>query len=127
MAKSGKIEFTAKALEKMVGDTAEAVTVTLKTTATKSDAKEVTKNLKGSKLVSKKVFALNIKAGNMAVKESQLKGTKINVTLKVALKNAPKVVWVMDLSTGKKVKAAYKNGKLTFKTSNLGKFVIVNK
>ena len=127
MAKSGKVEFTAKALEKMVGDTAEAVTVTLKTTATKSDAKEVTKNLKGSKLVSKKVFALNIKAGNMAVKESQLKGTKINVTLKVALKNAPKVVWVMDLSTGKKVKAAYKNGKLTFKTSNLGKFVIVNK
>lgn len=127
MAKSGKVEFTAKAIEKMVGDTAEAVTVTLKTTATKSNAKEVTKNLKGSKLVSKKVFALNIKAGNMAVKESQLKGTKINVTLKVALKNAPKVVWVMDLSTGKKVKAAYKNGKLTFKTSNLGKFVIVNK
>ena len=127
MAKSGKVEFTAKAIEKMVGNSAEAVTVTLKTTATKSNAKEVTKNLKGSKLVSKKVFTLNIKAGNMAVKESQLSGTKINVTLKVNLKKAPMFVWVMDLSTGKKVKAAYKNGKLTFKTSNLGKFVIVNK
>ena len=127
MAKSGKVEFTAKAIEKMVGNSAEAVTVTLKTTATKSNAKEVTKNLKGSKLVSKKVFTLNIKAGNMAVKESQLSGTKINVTLKVNLKKAPVFVWVMDLSTGKKVKAAYKNGKLTFKTSNLGKFVIVNK
>ena len=127
MAKSGKVEFTAKAIEKMVGNSAEAVTVTLKTTATKSNAKEVTKNLKGSKLVSKKVFTLNIKAGNMTVKESQLSGTKINVTLKVNLKKAPMFVWVMDLSTGKKVKAAYKNGKLTFKTSNLGKFVIVNK
>lgn len=127
MVKSGKVEFTAKAIEKMIGDSAETVTVTLKTTATKSNAKEVTKNLKGSKLVSKKVFALDIKAGNMAVKESQLKGTKINVTLKVALKSTPKTVWVMDLSTGKRVKAAYKKGKLTFKTSNLGKFVIVNK
>lgn len=126
MAKSGEVKFSAKAIEKMVGNSAEAVTVTLKTTATKSNAKEVTKNLKGSKLVSKKVFTLNIKAGNMTVKESQLSGTKINVTLKVNLKKAPMFVWVMDLSTGKKVKAAYKNGNLTFKTSNLGKFVIVN-
>lgn len=127
MAKSGKVEFSAKAVEKMVGNSAEAVTVTLKRTATKSNAKEVTKKLKSSKLVSKKVFTLVVKAGGMTVKESQLKGTKIKVTLKVNLKKAPKFVWVMDLSTGKKVKAAYKKGKLTFKTSNLGKFVIVNK
>ena len=85
------------------------------------------KNVKGSKLVSKQVFTLNIKAGNMTVKESQLNGTKINVTLKVNLKKAPKIVWVMDLSTGKRVKAAYKKGKLMFKTANLGKFVLVNK
>lgn len=119
--KSGEVKFTAKALEKIVGDTVEAVKVTLKATS------EMAKNVKGSKLVSKQVFTLNIKAGNMTVKESQLNGTKINVTLKVNLKKAPKIVWVMDLSTGKRVKAAYKKGKLMFKTANLGKFVLVNK
>ena len=119
--KSGEVKFTAKALEKIVGDTAEAVKVTLKATS------EMAKNVKGSKLVSKQVFTLNIKAGNMTVKESQLNGTKINVTLKVNLKKAPKIVWVMDLSTGKRVKATYKKGKLMFKTANLGKFVLVNK
>ena len=119
--KSGEVKFTAKALEKIVGDTAEAVKVTLKATS------EMAKNVKGSKLISKQVFTLNIKAGNMTVKESQLNGTKINVTLKVNLKKAPKIVWVMDLSTGKRVKATYKKGKLMFKTANLGKFVLVNK
>ena len=119
--KSGEVKFTAKALEKIVGDTVEAVKVTLKATS------EMAKNVKGSKLISKQVFTLNIKAGNMTVKESQLNGTKINVTLKVNLKKAPKIVWVMDLSTGKRVKAAYKKGKLMFKTANLGKFVLVNK
>lgn len=120
-AKSGEVKFTAKALKKVVGDAVEAVKVTLKATS------EMAKNVKGSKLVSKQVFTLNIKAGNMTVKESQLNGTKIRVTLKVNLKKAPKTVWIMDLSTGKRVKAAYKNGKLMFKTANLGKFVIVNK
>lgn len=120
-AKSGEVKFTAKALKKVVGDAVEAVKVTLKATS------EMAKNVKGSKLVSKQVFTLNIKAGNMTVKESQLNGTKIRVTLKVNLKKAPKTVWVMDLSTGKRVKATYKNGKLMFKTANLGKFVIVNK
>lgn len=120
-ARSGEVKFTVKALKKVVGDAVEAVKVTLKATS------EMAKNVKGSKLVSKQVFTLNIKAGNMTVKESQLNGTKINVTLKVNLKKAPKIVWVMDLSTGKRVKAAYKKGKLMFKTANLGKFVLVNK
>lgn len=119
--KSGEVKFTVKALKKVVGDAVEAVKVTLKATS------EMAKNVKGSKLVSKQVFTLNIKAGNMTVKESQLNGTKISVTLKVNLKKAPKTVWVMDLSTGKRVKATYKKGKLMFKTANLGKFVLVNK
>lgn len=112
-ARSGEVKFTVKALEKVVGDAVEAVKVTLKATS------EMAKNVKGSKLVSKQVFTINIKAGNMTVKESQLNGTKISVTLKVNLKKAPKTVWVMDLSTGKRVKATYKKGKLMFKTAKL--------
>lgn len=125
-SKSGEIKLTKGAAEKIFEDGAEAVTISLKTVAAKTTSKEITKNLKGSKLVTKKVFTLDVKSGNTSVK---LNGAKVEVALKVSKKDfaGKKTVWVMDLKTGKRVKATYKNGKVMFKAGKLGKFVIVNK
>ena len=125
--KSGEVKFAASAVKKVVGTEPVEVKVTLKTSVKKTTDKVVTKKLKGSKVLGGKVFALDLRVGNTAVKESKMKSTSVTVTLKANLGKAKKTVYVLDLSSGKRVKATYKNGKVTFKTKYLGRFVIVNK
>ena len=129
--KSGSVSLTGigSALKKAVGENAASLSVNLKTSKTKATAASVTKKLKGSKLVSKTVYSLNVKSGATNLTDKQVSGSKIKVTLKVSLGNKNRTVYVMDVSTGKRVKAKYnaKTKKITFTTANVGDFVIVNK
>ena len=129
--KSGNVSLTGigSALKKAVGENAASLSVNLKTSKTKATAASVTKKLKGSKLVSKTVYSLNVKSGATNLTDKQVSGSKIKVTLKVSLGNKNRTVYVMDVSTGKRVKAKYnaKTKKITFTTANVGDFVIVNK
>ncbi|MGP1611646.1 MAG: hypothetical protein ACTTG8_00990 [Catonella sp.] len=114
-------------LEKAVGGNTSKLSVSLNKSKTKSTSKAVTKKLGKSKLVTKTVYSFNIKNGSKNLTDKQVSGSKINVTLKVSLGNKNRTVYVMDVSTGKKVKAKYnaKTKKLTFTTKYVGDFVIV--
>lgn len=114
-------------LEKAVGGNTSKLSVSLNTSKTKSTSKAVTKKLGKSKLVTKTVYSFNIKNGSKNLTDKQVSGSKINVTLKVSLGEKNRTVYVMDVSTGKKVKAKYnaKTEKLTFTTKYVGDFVIV--
>ena len=129
--KSGSVSLTGigSALKKAVGENAASLSVNLKTSKTKATAASVTKKLKGSKLVKNTVYSLNVKSGATNLTDKQVSGSKIKVTLKVSLGNKNRTVYVMDVSTGKRVKAKYnaKTKKITFTTANVGDFVIVNK
>lgn len=129
--KSGNVSLTGigSALKKAVGENTASLSVNLKTSKTKATAASVTKKLKGSKLVKNTVYSLNVKSGATNLTDKQVSGSKIKVTLKVSLGNKNRTVYVMDVSTGKRVKAKYnaKTKKITFTTANVGDFVIVNK
>lgn len=114
-------------LEKAVGGNTSKLSVSLNKSKTKSTSKAVTKKLGKSKLVTKTVYSFNIKNGSKNLTDKQVSGSKIKVTLKVSLGNKNRTVYVMDVSTGKKVKAKYnaKTKKLTFTTNYVGDFVIV--
>lgn len=95
--------------------TAKTAKVSVKVTS-----KEVTNKLQtsGTKLVAKNVYKVTVKNASKAVSTS----------IKVNLGKKAKTVYVLDLKTGKTIKASYKKGKVTFKTKNsIAKFVIVNK
>lgn len=110
--KTPSTDNTAKPVKKA---TAKTATLKVKTTD-KAVVSQLTKS--GTKLVAKSVYKVTVKNATKA----------ITSTVKVNLGKKAKTVYILDLKTGKTIKASYKNGKVTFKTKkSIAKFVIVNK
>lgn len=70
---------------------------------------------------------MKVTLGKENLNKFDLKGEKISVKLKVSIEKAPEKIYVLNLKTGKIVRARYKKGSLSFKTDAVGKFVIVRK
>lgn len=138
-ADAGKLSISVKnatvtlpkgVLETVFAEEAGSLKVSVKTVLPKEggkDEKAIEKRLKKNTLLSKDIYHLSVKVGKESLNQYDLNGEKFTVTLQTKLKNAPKKLYVMNLSNGKLIKVKFKAGKVTFKTELAGKFVLVTK
>lgn len=93
----------------------------------KSSLKKLENKLSGKKLVTNTVLNVDIKMGNENVNDYELSRNKIEIAVRTSLKKLPKSMYIMNLDTGKIIKAKYdkKTKKIYFRTEEVGKFILI--
>ena len=138
-ANNGKVKVKVKStivsinrdiIENLVGEEKKDIKVSVtKSGKNKLNLMKFKKKLSDKKLVSNTVLAVDIKMGSESVNDYDLNGGKVEIIVETSLKKLPKVVYVMNLNTGKIIKAKYskKTKKIYFSTEKVGKFVLIKK
>lgn len=106
--KGAFVKLLKKVLTSVLDGEADEVSLSLKT----SKVKTAPKTLKNKTLVSKKVYGLKLMVGKETISDYDLQGAKFQVKLSIKLEKAPKNLYVLNVNTGKLIKASYQKGKL---------------
>lgn len=129
--KKATVEIKTSSLSGILDDKKDKfeVLVDAKQPKKKADKKNIKLNLKTNVLLSKNVYNLTLRVNGEKITKYSFGKTPLKVFLKVNLKKVPKNLYVMNLSTKKLIKAKYdkKNRAAVFKTSQIGKFIVVKK
>lgn len=124
------VKFDGTTLKAALGNKAEAITVSMKSgKPSKVETKAVKKYAKKNKVLVNKVYNLSVMLGEKSVNNFDLGKNTMEVVLFKKFKKAPKNLYVLNVETGKMMKAVYeeKTGKIRFNAGKAGKYVLVEK
>lgn len=109
--KGASVKLSKKVLTSVLDGEADEVSLSLKT----SKVKTAPKTLKNKTLVSKKVYGLKLMVEKETMSDYDLQGEKFQVKLSIKLEKAPMNLYVLNVNTGKLIKASYQKGKLSLR------------
>lgn len=130
--KNAAISISKDTMTSIFGEKVKPLVVSVKSNsvkATEKELKDLKKHLKKKTLLKDKIYKVDITTDGASLNKILKKEDKVEISVFVSLKKLPKTLYVMDVKTGKVLKAKYdkKKNELKFKTSKLGAFVIIKK